>query len=64
LSKPKIYVLCVSKEDEHIFNYVLVPCCKCGREVWVSLHNLDKNCVCIHCVTEAIEKGNGLRIRK
>lgn len=51
------YVLCVSEKDPHSESAILVQCCKCPRKVWVSLHNMDKRCICIHCVNDAIEKG-------
>ena len=53
----RVYVLCVDKEMEHTDDALLIHCSRCNREIWVSLHNVDKEAVCLHCVKEAIENG-------
>lgn len=49
--------VCVDKEQVHIPDSILTNCCKCGCQVWESIHNADKKPVCIRCVVK-LQKNN------
>ncbi|KKN59196.1 hypothetical protein LCGC14_0544220 [marine sediment metagenome] len=48
----EILIVCIGKEGTHTDDSLLMSCHRCGKDVWVSPHNLGKKLICTICVTK------------
>lgn len=61
----KIYVLCVTEEEEHLSDCKVVKCSFCSGRLWISPHHLgvsNRFPVCLECATERLIKDRDTRI--
>jgi len=52
----RVFCVCVTKDEAHIPDSILVHCVECKKEVWESLHNVDKEPICMMCALALAKK--------